>query len=579
MLAWAVDPLLLLGSRPGVFRGKPYPLARAAAKRSLAILRVVAQTAERARSLEHLERARRAEQARLDALKTATDRNRLGQFATPPGLALDIAREAHALWRVKGRSRGPVRFLDPALGTGAFYRALRAAFPARAIAHAAGIELDPHFARAARNLWSPTGLRVTRADFTRARPPPADDRFNLVMANPPYVRHHHLPTTEKRRLQEHAHHHLGLHVSGLAGLYCHFLLLCDRWMTDGALALWLIPAEFMEVGYGAALRRYLSEHVTLRRIHRFDPTDVQFADALVTSGVVVFEKTPPRPDDIVTLTHGGTLSDPASRTNIPLHELRSAPRWPRRAAPGAPGAPPAAPAARPRPTTTSAETLGDLFHIKRGLATGANSFFIIHRADAAARGIPDAALRPLLPGPKDLATPVIHAAPDGWPALPTQLALIDCTLPEPEIRARYPSFWNYLQSGRRHGIHRGYLASRRHPWYSQERRDPPPFLCTNMGRQGRNSKPFRFLWNRSEALAANVYLLMYPRPPLAQALASHPALAPEIFRALTALDPERLITNARTYGGGLHKLEPTELASLPFDLGHDHAPLPPCTPS
>src|SRR5262249_14529481 len=71
-----------------------------------------------------IEAHRLAEQERLDRLKTTAERNRLGQFATPPALALDIARYAYDRWR--GRS-DRVSFLDPAIGTGSFYSALRQA--------------------------------------------------------------------------------------------------------------------------------------------------------------------------------------------------------------------------------------------------------------------------------------------------------------------------------------------------------------------------------------------------------------------------------------------------------------------
>ena len=42
------------------------------------------------------------------------------------------------------------------------------------------------------------------------------------------------------------------------------------------------------------MERYLRERVTLLHIHRFDPGDVQFADALVSSAVVWFRNSPPR---------------------------------------------------------------------------------------------------------------------------------------------------------------------------------------------------------------------------------------------------------------------------------------------
>lgn len=51
-----------------------------------------------------------------------------------------------------------------------------------------------------------------------------------------------------------------------------------------------MPSEFMDVNYGASVKRYLLDKVTLLHIHRFDPKEVQFGDALVSSAVVWFSK-------------------------------------------------------------------------------------------------------------------------------------------------------------------------------------------------------------------------------------------------------------------------------------------------
>ena len=165
------------------------------------------------------------------------------------------------------------------------------------IEHAVGVELDPVFCNAARDLWSGTGLDVVCGDFTRVvaddgRPPSP----NLILANPPYVRHHHLKREDKQRLQALVRRMAGVEIHGLAGLYVYFLLLATAWMEDGGYAAWLIPSEFMDVNYGAALKRFLTDRVTLLRVHRFDPDDVQFGDALVSSVVLVFRKVgaPPR---------------------------------------------------------------------------------------------------------------------------------------------------------------------------------------------------------------------------------------------------------------------------------------------
>src|SRR6202171_4182724 len=158
-----------------------------------------------------IEGSRQAEQARLDTLKSASERNKWGQFATPFKLAPSLAHYAH-----KMVGEGKLTFLDPAIGTGSFYSALSQVVPANTIETATGIELDPLFANAANDLWSKSGLQIVRGDFTKQKPPAK--RFNLVLTNPPYVRHHHLESSEKARLKAQLAHSLHMEISGLAGL-------------------------------------------------------------------------------------------------------------------------------------------------------------------------------------------------------------------------------------------------------------------------------------------------------------------------------------------------------------------------
>ncbi len=276
------------------------------------------------------EARRQAIQEELDTARSAAERNRLGQFATPPQLALDIAR--YALERWHGRNDA-ASFLDPAIGSGSFYSALRQTFPARAIADACGVEIDPRFADATRELWAASGLRVIPGDFTTLAP---DRPYSLILTNPPYVRHHHLGREDKERMKALVADRFRLDISGLAGLYAHFLLLCDAWMAPGGLAIWLIPSEFMDVNYGSAVKSYLTEHVKLLHIHRYCPSDVQFCDALVTSAIVAFEKAPPPPDHQVRLSFGGSITGPAASETIALALLRRAgngPGWPTRRRP------------------------------------------------------------------------------------------------------------------------------------------------------------------------------------------------------------------------------------------------------
>ena len=55
---------------------------------------------------------------------------------------------------------------------------------------------------------------------------------------------------------------------------------------------------------------------------------------------------------------------------------------------------------------------------------------------------------------------------------------------------------------------------------------------------------------------------MYPRPLLERWLSRDPTLIRRIWAVLNQITPDQLLGEGRVYGGGLHKLEPRELANV-----------------
>jgi predicted RNA methylase len=497
-----------------------------------------------------LETTRLQLQSDLDSQKTQTERNRLGQFATPPRLAAEIVKAGLSLLP----SQSQISFLDPGFGTGSFYSALLKALRPEQLRAAQGFEIDPHYGEHAKALWGETPLQLDIADFTHRIPPRTEaDKFNLIICNPPYVRHHHLNQTQKHALKAAVLHHESLNLSGLSGLYCYFLALSRAWMAKNGVAAWLIPSEFMDVNYGLRIKQFLLDRVTLLKIHRFDSSEVQFDDALVSSAIVFIRNSPPPTKYAVGFSYGGGILDPRVNEQISSSSLREIVKW----------------TALPQTIRLESDrgterTFADLFTIKRGLATGCNSFFVLPIKRAEQLRLPKQFLTPILPSPRYLESDEVLADQHGDPEIAKQLVLLSCDLSEEEIRNNHPTLHAYLETGREKGIADGYLCAHRTPWYLQENRPAAPYLCTYMGRPSSKSiAPFRFVLNHSRATAANVYLMLYPKPILTEIMKRRPELKRKVWQVLAAITSEAVTSEGRIYGGGLHKIEPKELAKLP----------------
>jgi hypothetical protein len=306
----------------------------------------------------------------------------------------------------------------------------------------------------------------------------------------------------------------------------------------------------MDVNYGHAVKRYLLDRVTLLHIHRFDPSEVQFADALVSSAIVWFKNEPPHTDHEVKFTFGGTLFEPKVSRTVSARALAHEPKWTR------------FPAADVR-SRSATPTLSDFFHIKRGIATGDNSYFILSEEEIAARSLPMETFIPILPSPRYLQHDEVMPRKDGSPDIEHRLFLLDTKLSQDDIRERYHALSEYLEEGKARGLPERYLCKHRSPWYSQENRPPAPIVCTYLGRSdAKTGRPFRFILNGSRATVANVYLALYPTSFMSREMARDPSLLRKVWIALNQVGPEVLLGEGRVYGGGLHKLEPRELSNV-----------------
>jgi SAM-dependent methyltransferase len=435
----------------------------------------------------------------------------------------------------------PEHVLDPGVGGGVLLRALGSGVARY------GLDIDPSAVELARAPLQAEGGHVELAvgsflsldDWKLSR-----DEFCGVISNPPYVRHHNLGAADKA-LAGHFSKVFGTNVSRLAGSYVYFFLQAILRLRPGGRLVFITPAEFLDVRYGAAVKQALMTHCAIDEIIVLELDELAFDGVLTTSAITIatkregrrrpsFKMTEARVNGTVERQRAVTVS-----TSTALPERPWTPLLPTREER-------LAPLVRDRP-----HTLDQYVRIRRGIASGDNNFFCLKAEEAERWGIETEFLVPVVLGSKDLPSVGLPLDLDHWTSL--RDAGRKCWLfwcHEPKERLAGTRVLRYIEHGEELGLPERFNCRTRTPWYGVERVPPSDFFVTYMARERA-----RFIKNEVGARCMTSLLNLWVRPGV------------DVSRLRAALeDPVNAVLLrefGRTYGGGLGKIEPGDVAKLP----------------
>jgi adenine-specific DNA-methyltransferase len=466
-----------------------------------------------------------------ERLLSGKHRRSAGQFFTP-----FWAGELMAAWLYE---RPVKRLLDPGVGSGSLLiQAGRHA--SRGNAQLIGIDSDPLAIRMAetnKKLRRIRNFQLSQGDFLLSDPPARPD---AMIVNPPYSRHHSIDPALKATVHNEFERRLGLRLSRLSALHVLFLVRALEISTEGARIAFITPSDWLDVNYGAKVKQFLLETAHVDAIILFEARHLFFDNVLTTAAITFIDKGADRsqPTKIVRLDHDlPTPSDvmkmlqARKSRRVDLVRLDSGQKWSRPAAQRATGI-----------------RLGDLARIRRGIATGCNRFFVISEAQRRELGLSESDLRLCATNPRAIRGQRLTKR--DFRAMPDDMRrwVIDCS--DPETESMDTPLGRYLRTGRSEfGADGGFLTSRRTPWYRLERRGDCPILFSYFNRE----RP-RFVRNTAGAVPLNNWLIVEPKP----------GVDPDLLYAALTKDKvmKSLASQARVYGGGLWKLEPSELMEI-----------------
>jgi adenine-specific DNA-methyltransferase len=471
----------------------------------------------------------------FEALLSGAERRDAGQFSSP-----HYAADIMAAWLLQE----PVQLLlDPGVGSGRLlYRAgLCEPPPERML----GLDINPRVLELARlNLkWRGLAERaeLRTADFLLES---VAEQPDAAIVNPPYSRHHAIDPARKREIHRQLEARLAIRPSQLSALHVLFLVRTVEVCRSGARIAFVTPSGWLDASYGVAIKKWVLERCAIDAIVQFPENDRPFGSSVMSSAAItLLTKTDdaddrrmntrvvripsayPSPDVVV-----AAVREPAG-SNGPLRvretKLVSTEKWSRRRAPRKDGV-----------------ALGELAVIRRGIATGNNAFFVLSEATRREWKLPKDVLRPCIAAPRlhtGLEIGKLDELPDDrgrW--------VLACW--DEDAEAADNALGSYLRHGRELGVHKGYLASHRTPWFGLDKRDPPALLWPYF-----NRARLRFVRNRTGAVPLNTWVGIEPRSGIDADL---------LWKRLNETQTLRGFMEARRSYAGMGKLEPRELARV-----------------
>ena len=209
-----------------------------------------------------------------------------GVVYTPTDLSVYLAEQMVFYSKIDIASTDSISLLDPAIGKGelliALIRTIRSINP-NIIIKAIGYEKNPIVALSTQtnieSLFSSIDISIYAADFL-SEAKNMTDKFDFIIANPPYVRTQILGSETAQEISK------GLNLSGRIDIYYAFLLNMKKMMSKRGVSGYITSNKFLTIKAGSAVRDFMIDNYTIHKIVDFG--DTKLFPASVLPCIVVF---------------------------------------------------------------------------------------------------------------------------------------------------------------------------------------------------------------------------------------------------------------------------------------------------
>ncbi len=435
--------------------------------------------------------------------------------------------------------------LEPAFGLGIFSRLL---MNKRKDIQITSFDIDPVIYQNAKDIFKDySNIKLYLEDYLLND---WNSKYDTIICNPPYFKFH---DYENKKTLEKIKSKLNVNLSGFTNIYSLFLLKSIYQLKKNGRAVYIIPSEFLNSDYGRYVKNYLLKSNTLRHIFIFDFKENVFEDAMTTSAILFMAK-----DENSSKINFSTISNIEQLSKIPkiINE------YPKSLGEITISSKDIDPNIKWRSYYQKQQSINyknlipfkRIAKVVRGIATGANDYFVFNTKKAIEFNIKKTFLLPCITKSKDITKPFFTK--DDFEKLKLKNANIFLFNAEKNTTDKY--IQDYINLGEKKGINEKYLTSKRKPWFSIENRPPSPIWVGVFNRNG-----IKFIRNEAEICNLTTFHCIY----LVNDLFSKIDIDLLFAYLLTDTAKRIFSDNRREYGNGLKKFEPNDLNNaLMLDL-------------
>ena len=411
---------------------------------------------------------------------------------------------------------------------------------------------------------------ITHDDFLLLKPPrsqceettldsflsPQDTLlFDAIVFNPPYTRHHLLPSVYKEELLTEFRERFGVRVSRLSSLFVYFIFHALSFLKKNGRMAFITPTIVFESRNSRTLKDFLRKNCQIKAIISFSEEKNVFQGVDAAACITLLENSIKK-DEKIALVEINTW--PSKQVILDLLDGSSEGKWDW-------GEIKRISVAQLDPDKNWARIIrtselmrgpkftkiGELAYTVRGIATGANDFFTLTDDEVEKEAIERSFLKPVLTRTRYALGYVFDN--DDFERLGKEKRkrwLLYCTKSDFD-RLNSSNVAKYISKGETAGLHMRSLVQTRKRWYYMEERRIPPIIYTYLSRNRA-----RFILNKSGVLALNAFLLVYPHKDI---MCDETTLKAFLAILNSGITRKNLREAGRSYGGNTIKLEPREL--------------------